>query len=264
MKKFLLGLRAFTKDHHAATSPSITIGNMEFIFIPAGKFVMGSRDDNPLALDYEKPQHIVELADYFIGRTPVTKGQFDEFARADIYRSVVWTKNWFDNLDHPMVNVTWDDAMAFCHWYNDQHKAELPADMTLTLPTEAEWEKAARGESGREYPWGEKFDPTRCNTREGGKGDTTPVGAYSPQGDSPYGAVDVAGNVWEWCHSLFEPYPYQVPDGREDEIQQDISCLRGGGWGDDQEHARCAFRLRYRARVFQQSIGFRCVLSPRS
>jgi hypothetical protein len=173
---------------------AFTIGGMDFVLIPAGKFIMGIRDDNADLHRGEKLQHIVQLPDYYIGRFPVTNLQFNEFIKESQIQHE-WIQNWQEKLAHPVVNITWRDAMAFCQWLHGKYRDELPAGMSLTLPSEAEWEKAARGEFGKEYPWGDRFDKALCNTWEGGKHGTTPVGAYSPEGDSPYGAVDMAGNV---------------------------------------------------------------------
>ena len=112
---------------------------------------------------------------------------------------------WEKKKDHPVTYVKWTEAMAYCQWLNQILNSEFTRsgqNLILRLPTEAEWEKAARGIDGLEYPWGNTFDKNKCNTSESGKGGTTPVGLYSPQGNSPYGCADMAGNVWEWTHSL--------------------------------------------------------------
>jgi formylglycine-generating enzyme required for sulfatase activity len=124
------------------------------------------------------------------------------------------------------VYVTWHDAMAYCRWL------ARVTGRAYRLPSEAEWEKAARGTDGRIWPWGNKWDSKRCNSREGGPGNTTPVGQYSPQGDSPYGCVDMAGNVWEWTLSLLKDYPYDPKDGREDAQAEGRRRLRGGAFFD--------------------------------
>jgi formylglycine-generating enzyme required for sulfatase activity len=164
--------------------------------------------------------------------------------------------------------------MAYCQWLNNFLKAELPSGLVLRLPTEAGWEKAARWKaspSGRgqgqgealEYPWGNTFDKNKCNTHEGGKGGTTPVGLFSPQGDSPYGCADMSGNVWEWTHSLNKAYPYNVMDGRENKKASGARVLRGGSFYSYERFARCAFRSAFVIFDFgSNDRGFRVVASP--
>ncbi len=254
-------------------TPGVT---MDFVKVPAGTFIMGSNDredkekPQPSWLartrrfgwrsndreDKEKPQHTVGLLDdYWIGKYPVTNEQFAQFVTAAKYQ--VDRGNWKKIADHPVVRVTWRDAMAYCQWLNKTLRGELK-DLELRLPTEAEWEKAARSTDGRVYPWGNEWDQSKCNTREGGKGDTTPVGAYSPQGDSPYGAADMVGNVLEWCHSLYKPYPYQAADGRESEADDGDRVLRGGSWYRGQVRARCASRSSRDPDYRFDNGGFRC------
>jgi formylglycine-generating enzyme required for sulfatase activity len=219
------------------------------VWVPPGPFLMGTPEvDIPILIErfgweqqwyeQETPQHEVTLPGYWIGRYPVTVAHFRPFVEARGRRPAD-----SDRLkgpdDHPVTNVTWFDALAFCRWLSE--KAGLP----VTLPSEAEWEKAARGTDGRIYPWGdEPPDETRCNFGGARRG-TTPVGLYSPQGDSPYGCADMAGNVWEWTRSLYREYPYNPGDGREDMEAGDevLRELRGGAFSGGAWFMRCAFRL---------------------
>jgi formylglycine-generating enzyme required for sulfatase activity len=236
------------------------LGGMEFMRVPAGKFLMGSKNDNKLAYDNEKPQHSVDIPyDYWMARFPVTNELYNAYTKSKKIEHPV--KDWEKKKDHPVVYVKWTDAMSYCQWLNNLLKAELPAGLVLRLPTEAEWEKAARGADGREYPWGNEFDKNNCNTREGGKGGTTPVGSYSSRGNSPYGCADMSGNVWEWCHSLYKPYPYKATDGREDATASGTRVLRGGSFILDVRLARCACRLDFVIAIFSDNIGFRVVVA---
>lgn len=201
------------------------------IRIPAGTFLMGS-DDGP---EDERPQHKVNLAEFLIDRTKVTNARFAEFLNAN-GPSGPSRVNYFDvddndarihrrdgrwqadsgHEDHPVVEVSWRGALAYCHWLGKR------------LPTEAEWEKAARGTDGRKFPWGNQLpDNTRAHFG-GGWNELRLVGSF-PQGASPYGALDMAGNGWEWVSSGYRPYPYNSRDGREVLTEEQVRGTRGGG-----------------------------------
>ena len=156
------------------------------------------------------------------------------------------------------MGVSWHDATAYCGWLAAETKKHY------RLPSEAEWEKAARGTDGLIYPWGNEWDETRLNSKEAGPGDTTPVGQYSPSGDSLYGAADMAGNVWEWTLSLFKPYPYDPDDGREDlDAPNDVPrVVRGGAFYYARRGVRAACRGWGVPGDGLWGVGFRVVLSP--
>ncbi len=242
----------------------------ELLHVPAGEFLMGSDPGRDrFALSNEKPQHSVYLPDYYLARMPVTNAQYLAFVTATEHEP---PEHWGSGKpptgreEHPVVNVSWYDAMAYCRWL-----AEVTGK-PYRLPSEAEWEKGARGVDGRLYPWGDSWDPERCNSREGMAGDTTPAGAY-PQGASPFGLLDMTGNVWEWTMSLWgedphEPqfeYPYDPDDGRED-IEAGISVwrvLRGGSCIYNPYRARAAYRFRLGPNRRNLSYGgFRCCVGP--
>jgi formylglycine-generating enzyme required for sulfatase activity len=272
-------MRGEVREAGVALSNVRTIAGIEFIRIPAGKFLMGSKDDNKLAFDNEKPQHTVEIPyDYWIARYEVTNEQFARFVEEAKYKFD--QGQWQNKADHPVVNVTWHDALAYCKWLSDNldnlAKVLDPSQgfgaqgFAVRLPTEAEWEKAARGEYGNEWPWGNDFDKNKCNSSEGRKGGTTPVDTYSPQGDSPYGVSDMVGNVWEWTSSLWgshvsKPqfgYPYNPADGREklDAPQPVLRVVRGGSWLSGASLARCSCRPGSTLGGRGVDRGFRCVL----
>jgi len=242
----------------------------EMILIPAGEFLMGSDPNvDKRAYDDEQPQHTLYLPGYSLAKTPVTQAQYAAFVQATGHRAPNVDENWAKPYNwsgatpprgkenHPVVLVSWRDAVAYCRWLSEV------TGKPYRLPGEAEWEKGARGSDARIYPWGNKWDEKRCNTSEGGKGGTTPVGAY-PQGASPYDLLDMVGNVWEWTRSLKKDYPYVPGDGREDLGSGGGRVLRGGSWGNHQRGARCACRLGNLPVFRILNLGFRVAASPGS
>jgi len=234
-------------------------GEPEWIIIPAGEFWMGSDDRDRYAEPAEKPLHRVSLPEFKIARVPITNVQYLLYVQA---ADAPAPEHWVDKqpprqlTSHPVVNVTWHDAQNYCKWLSEV------TGKHVRLPSEAEWEKAARGsEDKRIYPWGDVFDSSKCNTSELGLKDTSPVGVF-PSGASPYGVLDMNGNVWEWTQSVYKKYPYDSRDGREDLQSQDRRVLRGGsfiyiGWP-----ARCALRGRSLPSLRYRDFGFRVVASP--
>lgn len=251
------------KDVHRPAIPDRagmqTVDGAKFAEVYEGKFLMGSRYDNKLADSYEKPQHIAEVKTYWIGQFLVTNEQYAIFVDATGQKHD-WVRDWKKKLDHPVVNVSWNDAQAYCMWLTETQCTGLMKNFVLRLPTEAEWEKAARGEFGFEWPWGNEFDKNKCNSSEGHKGGTTVVGAYSPAGDSPYGVADMVGNVFEWTQSLFKRYPY-VEDSSDDIKAKEVHVVRGGSWLTEQVIVRCAYRSGLNSDDHNTSLGFRVVLS---
>ncbi len=231
----------------------------DMVLIPAGEFTMG---DNTrynwsflLAYNiYDGPEHTVYLDAYYIDKYEVTNKQYKKFMEETGYRMPrCWNDARFNHPDQPVVGVTWDDAVAYAKWAGKR------------LPTEAEWEKAARGRDKRLWPWGNKFDKTKCTvweSQETGARWTTPVGKYET-GASPYGCYDMAGNAWEWCADYYDPNYYSLspvknPSGPAEGFQK---VVRGGGVLYFGHFARCA--ARYRVPWYAQSpqIGFRCAKS---
>jgi toxoflavin biosynthesis protein ToxD len=256
-------------------SASNTVKPPAMIEIPAGEFLMGTSDDNIKLLQLresdwayewsdndlfiaEQPQHTVSLQAFEIAKYPVTNADYHSFVSDAGYRL---PRNWIgftfreDTEDHPVVGVSKIDAEAFIEWLNQK------TGMKYKLPTEAEWERSARGSDGRIYPWGNTFDPWRCNTAESVKKGTTPVGFYSPSGDSVCGAADMVGNVWEWTQSLFVQYPY-LPNGNKGEGKTvGRYVVRGGAWYYTRKLARCSAREGILANHLSPSIGFRLARS---
>jgi len=203
--------------------------------VPAGPFPMGSdKRRDPRAPDDELWKGDIYVSAYEIGKYPITIAEYACFQRATGKQPSTWRPP-SDTLDLPVDNATWQDAVAYMDWL------ATTTNQPWRLPTEAEWEKAARGTDGRIYPWGDQWDKTRANTSDGGPKHTTPVGSY-PSGESPYHAQDMAGNVWEWCSSLYKPYPYEQNNGRENINSTGNRVLRGGAWFNHPLGARAASR----------------------
>jgi len=238
--------------------------------VPDGEFIMGTSDaqvsmlmsreewalewyDNDL-FQIEQPQHYVWIPAFNIAAHPVTNEEYHKFVYNSGYRV---PKSWSgfqyldDTADHPVTGISKTDAEAFCKWVSDQ------MGEVYRLPSEAEWERAARGMDGRIYPWGDEFDPWRCNTAESSKRGTTPVGVYSPGGNSPVGAMDMVGNVWEWTSTILAPYPYESEDGREEQGMLERYVVRGGSWYYTRKLARCAAREGVLATFTSPALGFR-------
>jgi len=236
------------------------------ITIPAGAFLMGSdKRKDPQALDREFPQQTVTLGMYGIAQYPLTVAEYacavgQTFQGQTIaeplkpsYNNVTWQKQ-LQHPDHPVVNISWNDAMRYSQWL-----AQVTGQQ-WRLPTEAEWEKAARGPDGLLYPYGNTFDASKGNT-ENKVGTTTPVGSY-PQGASPYGVFDCSGNVWEWTSSIFKLYPYQANDGRENLTATESRVMRGGSWGNDARATRAAYRDDNTVDNLGNGLGVRLAVSP--
>ena len=237
----------------------------EMIIVPAGSFLMGTKpeelDDLFVLMEKEKrgmpyeqrlreaPQFEIYLPVYGISRYPVTNAQYAAFIADTNYESPA---HWSGSeppkelANHPVVYVAWLDAVAYCKWLS------RVTGKHYRLPTEAEWEKAARGTDARRYPWGHEWNPDLCNNVETGPRTTTSVGLFSPEGDSPYGCTDMIGNVWEWCSSRYGgtevtprfKYPYDPTDGRENMDVEDVRILRGGSFFNSRGRARCEYRGR--------------------
>jgi formylglycine-generating enzyme required for sulfatase activity len=237
--------------------------HLELVRVPAGEFLMGSdpvKDKD--AEDDEQPQHRVYLSEFRIGKYPVTNAQYAAFVRATQHEAPEhWERGEVPSgkENNPAVYVSWHDAVAFCQWLSRE------TGKTFRLPTEAEWEKAARGTDGWIYPWGNEWDEAKLNSEEAGPGDTTPVGQYSPDGDSPYGAADMSGNVWEWCADWFNGEEYQHrakstvrdPQGPKEGASR---VLRGGSFLNARSGVRCAVRSGFYPDLRSTLYGFRVVV----
>ena len=223
--------------------------DVEWVDVDAGEFLMGSDPAvDPDAYEEEMPQHPVYVDGFRIGKYEITNAQYAQCVRATVCEKPADLAFYSDPnyADHPVVYVSWYDAQTFCEWIGGR------------LPTEAEWEKAARGMDGRVYPWGDDSPTSELGNFGHNIGDTTPVGRYSPQGDSPYGCADMAGNVWEWVADWYGDYSSEAqtnPTGPETGYYK---VLRGGGWGFFWSYVRVAYRRDFNPDLRYYYVGFRC------
>lgn len=247
------------------------------VFVPAGEFIMGSdsweaQNSTEKGRAYpENPVHTTYVDDYWIDKFEVSNEQYGLCVDAGVcdppylYRSETRDR-YFDDpefANYPVIYVNWYMATTYCEWAGRR------------LPTEAEWEKAARGTDGRKYPWGD--DPITgervnlCDVTceraianpnfDDGYADTSPVGNY-PAGASPYGVMDMSGNVWEWTSTIIQPYPYDADDGRENQDLYKERVWRGGPWSNGYWWVRSSVRYRSIPSYWFVNLGFRCAASP--
>jgi formylglycine-generating enzyme required for sulfatase activity len=291
----------------------MTLEWMRFCFVPGGPFRMGEG----------KGLHIVKVDDFWLGQHPVSQAQYRLFVEAGGYAEArywpeaqaqhFWTQGQFEGRyddkprsqpmnyggdfslsNHPVVGLSWYEALAFTRWLTEQARSAgwLGKGSQFSLPSEAEWEKAARGGSqipaqasihalkelslpasvpslvanplaNRLYPWGDGIDVEHANYDETQIAATSALGSFA-HGASPYGIEDLSGNVWEWTRSVYKGYSYNPDDGREN-LNADADqprVLRGGAWCSDENYARCASRSRSNPNDRNSDLGFRVVLCP--
>jgi formylglycine-generating enzyme required for sulfatase activity len=242
-----------------------------FVEIPSGPFVIGSDPQKDrLAFDNERwtaatPQGSVDLPAFYIGRYEVTVAEFGAFVAATAHP--VDDQTLRGRANHPVAAVTWPDALAYCRWLEATLRewAQTPATLArllrdgwrVTLPSEAEWEKAARGTDGRIYPWGN--EPRRDRANYGGTG-TMPVGSF-PCPECAFNVFDMSGNVWEWTRSPYQPYPYDPGDDRQTLEADALWVMRGGSFGDTERNVRAAIRGGADPGARRPFIGFRVVIT---
>ena len=255
-KVIVTGISSVYKSNSATYLPMVLVRDIqvnlpitcstEMIYIPGGSFQMGNNGSEPYSYPDELPQHSVYLSGYWIGKYEVTRGEYRAFMKAtgrpaprywDAVQTWQTGQTFTQTENHPVVGVTWDDAQAYCAWAGGR------------LPTEAEWEKAARwtGIYSNVYPWGNTWDAEKCNNYSdynfagGGYGrfETSPVGSY-PSGSSPYGCQDMAGNVWEWCADWYKSYPGSTSPF---DYTDSDRVLRGGSWNNSDSYYRTASRI---------------------
>ena len=232
-----------------------SIDGAEMVGVPAGEFTMGSSEGTVA----EGPAHIVYLDAFYIDKYEISNNQYRKCVEAGICVQLE-KRTSYDDPDfahHPGVNVTWPWANSYCEWARKR------------LPTEAEWEKAARGTDGRRYPSGNEINCDHAQYKECG-GQTIPVGNL-PNGVSPFGAFDMAGNVWEWVIDEWQEDYYQIspssnPQGPSNPRNiQEIHVFRGGSWSEPADLLRSTYRTWYMPDAQYYNLGFRCVIdSPKS
>jgi serine/threonine-protein kinase len=218
----------------------------EYVHVPAGKVWLGS------AHSQDEPRREVYLDGFYISRYPVTNAEYHTFVEQTSYMP---PQHWHEGAypswkaNEPVAYVNWHDAAAYCRWAEGR------------LPTSAEWEKAARGTDERSYPWGNTFDSGRCNSQEGGRGVPSAVGKYSPAGDSPYGAGDMAGNIWEWVLDWYGPNNSALASNPMGPESGEHKVIRGGSYNNKHRLVACYARDHASPHIYAVNQGFRVRLS---
>jgi formylglycine-generating enzyme required for sulfatase activity len=247
------------------------IENYPMVHVEAGEFTMGSDE-----LEREQPIHRVYLDEFMIGKYPVTNEEFKSFIenngyqneefwphegwqwreRENISEPRYWHDRKWNGLNFPVVGVSWYEAASYANWLSKV------TGKPYRLPTEAEWEKAARGTDGRKYPWGNEFDKNSCNSGESELNRTSPVGIF-PKGKSPYGCFDMIGNVWEWCADWYDVKYYPKSPGMNPQgpSSGSLRMSRGGSWFDVAQFCSCAVRHSVLPAVHSDNLGFRLARS---
>ena len=231
----------------------IAPSNVEMVYVPTGNFIMGAEK----GFADEMPPRTIYLDGFWIAKNDVTVAQFRAYCQATSYKYDWETgkPKWGWSDDYPMVMVTWDDARAYCKWAGGD------------LPTEAQWEKAARGEDGRKYPWGDIFNLANlcCSTgKYGSAGSPSPAGRF-PSGASPYGCLDMAGNVWQWCLDWYGPFDSTTAKNPTGPASGTDRVLRGGSWYNANPSSfRCAGRYQFDTTLGLPAVnsGFRLAARP--
>jgi len=243
------------------TFPEFGLSLLEWITISAGKVTL---EKGWVGSKYSTdPMGTFPVDAFAISKYPITNAHYQAFISDGGYKNDQWWQGlakryampaepaWATE-DYPRESVSWYEAIAFCRWLSSK------LGQTVTLPTEMQWQRAAQGDDGREYPWGNGFDRAKCNTAESGIGQTTPVDRY-PNGQSPFGVFDMAGNVWEWCLNEYSNPLTTDISGTMDRV------LRGGSWHGYLNVARTAYRYYFGLPDDEGSIfGFRVAVSTPS
>jgi formylglycine-generating enzyme required for sulfatase activity len=235
-------------DLNLSQSADRTKISFDWVEIPAGEFLMGSNPVEPItSYPDESPQHQIDMEDFFISAKPITNSQYEKFVNSTGHKK---PGHWIGGVvppqkkEHPVTYIDWEDANAFAIWCG------------ATLPSEAQWEKSARGNDGRLFPWGDE-EPTKEHANFGNSiGDTTEVGIHK-SGASMFGVLDLAGNVWEWTSSIYKDYPYNSNDGRENVNTWGARVVRGGNYLNAAKNIRCADRHSIYPTARDIYIGFR-------
>ncbi|MHB1461698.1 MAG: formylglycine-generating enzyme family protein [Armatimonadota bacterium] len=223
-----------------------TIDGAEMMWVPAGKFLQGQYLD---FRSVQAPRRSVYLDGFWIYKNEVTVVQYRTFCQATYRAMPEAPKEGWQDI-YPITGVNWQDAADYAAWAQ------------VSLPTEAQWEKAARGTDGREYPWGNSWDITKCVNYQNSTTGIEPVGSY-PTGVSPYGCMDMAGNAWEWCSDWYDANYYHVAPSKNPKgpSSGSMRAMRGGAWFNfalrDYDF-RCAYRFGFNPAAHEFNYGFRC------